>query len=89
VSRGKHRLAPPPRRLTPRSTPRLALVAAPLATVARAPDGIVEGVEWPTDDWWMVGVQWHPEELTASPEPWDRSLLSTFADVVSRARRLS
>ena len=64
-------------------------VASPLATVARAPDGIVEGVEWPTDDWWMVGVQWHPEELTASPEPWDRSLLSTFADVVSRAGRVS
>jgi putative glutamine amidotransferase len=64
-------------------------VAPSLATVARAPDGIVEGVEWPTDDWWMVGVQWHPEELTASPEPWDRSLLSTFADVVSRAGRLS
>jgi gamma-glutamyl-gamma-aminobutyrate hydrolase PuuD len=37
----------------------------------------------------MVGVQWHPEELTASPEPWDRSLFSTFADVVSRTGRLS
>lgn len=60
-----------------------------LATVARAPDGIVEGVEWPTDEWWMLGVQWHPEELTESPEPWDRALLSTFADVVSRTARLS
>ena len=64
-------------------------VAPSLATVARAPDGIVEGVEWPTEDWWMVGVQWHPEELTASPEPWDRSLLSAFAEVVSRTGRLS
>jgi putative glutamine amidotransferase len=64
-------------------------VASSLATVARAPDGMVEGVEWPTDEWWMVGVQWHPEELTASSEPWDRSLLSTFADVVSQASRLS
>lgn len=64
-------------------------VAPSLATVARAPDGIVEGVEWPTDDWWMVGVQWHPEELTASAEPWDRALLATFADVVSRTGRLS
>ena len=64
-------------------------VASPLATVARAPDGIVEGVEWPNEDWWMVGVQWHPEEMTASPEPWDRSLLSAFADVVSRTGRLS
>jgi putative glutamine amidotransferase len=64
-------------------------VAAPLATVARAPDGIVEGVEWPTEDWWMVGVQWHPEELAASPEPWDRALFAAFADVVARTGRLS
>lgn len=41
MSRGKHRLAPPPRRLTPRSTPRLALVAAPLATVAVVAGGLV------------------------------------------------
>jgi putative glutamine amidotransferase len=64
-------------------------VAPSLATVARAPDGIVEGVEWPSDDWWMVGVQWHPEELTATPEPWDRALLAAFTDVVARSRRLS
>jgi putative glutamine amidotransferase len=64
-------------------------VAAPLATVARAPDGMVEGVEWPDDEWWMVGVQWHPEELTASPEPWDRALFAAFADVVARTGRLS
>ena len=64
-------------------------VAPQLATVARAPDGIVEGVEWPSEDWWMVGVQWHPEELTASPEPWDRALLGAFTEVVSRSARLS
>ena len=64
-------------------------VAPSLATVARAPDGIVEGVEWPTDDWWRVGVQWHPEELTATAEPWDRALLAAFADVVGRTARLS
>ena len=64
-------------------------VAPSLATVARAPDGIVEGVEWPTEDWWMVGVQWHPEELTASPEPWDRALLGAFTDVVARTAGIS
>jgi len=64
-------------------------VAPSLAAVARAPDGIVEGVEWPDDDWWMVGVQWHPEELTASAEPWDRSLFATFASVAERAARVS
>ncbi|HTK47994.1 MAG TPA: gamma-glutamyl-gamma-aminobutyrate hydrolase family protein [Gemmatimonadaceae bacterium] len=67
----------------------IATVPPSLATVARAPDGIVEGVEWPTDDWWLVGVQWHPEELTGSPEPWDRALLAAFADVVARGARVS
>jgi putative glutamine amidotransferase len=65
------------------------VVAPSLAAVAHAPDGIVEGVEWPGDDWWMVGVQWHPEELTATPEPWDRSLFAAFAEVAHGAARIS
>ena len=65
------------------------VVAPSLVAVAHAPDGIVEGVEWPGDDWWMVGVQWHPEELTASPEPWDRSLFAAFAEVAVGAVRVS
>jgi hypothetical protein len=64
-------------------------VAPCLATVARAPDGIVEGVEWPTDDWWMVGVQWHPEELWNSAEPWDRDLFAAFVEVVRRGVAVS
>jgi putative glutamine amidotransferase len=64
-------------------------VAPSLVAVARAPDGVVEGVEWPDDDWWMVGVQWHPEELAATPEPWDRSLFAAFASVAQRAARVS
>jgi putative glutamine amidotransferase len=54
-------------------------VAAALRVTARSPDGIIEGAEWDGDDWWAVGVQWHPEELTESPEPWDRGLFATFA----------
>jgi putative glutamine amidotransferase len=64
-------------------------VAPCLTTVARAPDGIVEGVEWPTDDWWMVGVQWHPEELWNSAEPWDRDLFAAFVEVVRRGVAVS
>jgi putative glutamine amidotransferase len=64
-------------------------VASSLATVARAPDGIVEGVEWPADDWWMVGVQWHPEELWRSDEPWDRNLFGAFTEVVRRGVAVS
>ncbi|HKH90928.1 MAG TPA: gamma-glutamyl-gamma-aminobutyrate hydrolase family protein [Gemmatimonadaceae bacterium] len=47
---------------------------------ARADDGVIEGVESDDPRWWMVGVQWHPEELTATPEPWDRRLFAAFAD---------
>ena len=64
-------------------------VAPSLAAVAHAPDGVVEGVEWPDDDWWMLGVQWHPEELIATPEPWDRSLFAAFAEVACGVQRVS
>jgi putative glutamine amidotransferase len=47
---------------------------------ARADDGVIEGVESDDPRWWMVGVQWHPEELTTTPEPWDRRLFAAFAD---------
>ena len=52
---------------------------------ARAEDGVVEGIESDDPDWWMVGVQWHPEELTTTPEPWDRRLFEAFAEAC-RAR---
>jgi putative glutamine amidotransferase len=47
---------------------------------ARAEDGVIEGVESEDPRWWMVGVQWHPEELTTTEEPWDRDLFAAFAD---------
>ena len=59
-----------------------------LAAVAHAPDGIIEGAEWQGDDWWMVGAQWHPEELTATQEPWDRALFAAFANAVRESRQL-
>jgi putative glutamine amidotransferase len=61
----------------------LATIAPGLSAVAHAPDQVVEGIEWSGEDWWMLGVQWHPEELTGDGEPWDRALLSSFA---ARAR---
>jgi putative glutamine amidotransferase len=57
-----------------------------LRVVARAPDGIIEGVET-AGDWWVLGVQWHPEELVETPEPWDRNLFATFAAELKKARR--
>lgn len=46
---------------------------------ASAPDGIREGAEWHGDDWWMLGVQWHPEELVGDDHAWDRGLFRAFA----------
>jgi putative glutamine amidotransferase len=33
---------------------------------ATSPDGIIEAIEYTGDDWFCVGVQWHPEHDTAS-----------------------
>ena len=48
-------------------------------TVATSPDGVIEGIESADPAWWMLGVQWHPEDLTGTPESWDRSLFTAFA----------
>lgn len=60
----------------------LDVIAPDLAVTARAPDGIVEGAEWTGDRWWMLGVQWHPEELTQTREAWDRELFEAFRRAV-------
>jgi putative glutamine amidotransferase len=60
----------------------IATVAEGLAVTARSPDGIIEGAEWQGDFWWMLGVQWHPEELIADSEEWDRGLFRAFAKQV-------
>lgn len=56
-----------------------------LVVSATAPDGVVEGMESTDPDWWMLGVQWHPEDLTTDGQPWDRGLFATFARVVGSA----
>ena len=54
-------------------------VAAGLTVTALSPDGIVEGAEWTGDEaWWLLGVQWHPEELVDTREDWDRALFTAF-----------
>jgi putative glutamine amidotransferase len=54
--------------------------APALRITARAPDGIVEGMESASDDWWVLAVQWHPEEMNDSPKSWDRGIFKAFAD---------
>ena len=60
-----------------------------LHVVARADDGVIEGVELsdPAGPW-IVGVQWHPEETSAS-DPAQQRLFDRFVEeaAADRARR--
>jgi len=51
-----------------------------LKSVAVAPDGVIEGIEG-TNGRFLVGVQWHPEELAAT----DESMRRLFEAFVSAA----
>lgn len=56
-----------------------------LADVAWAPDSIIEGIELVDGGQFVVGVQWHPEELAEN----DRAAFNLFAALVKRARELA
>ena len=49
---------------------------AGLRVAARAPDGVIEGIELDGDAW-IVGAQWHPED-TAADDPAQLRLFDTF-----------
>jgi putative glutamine amidotransferase len=53
-------------------------VGTALRVVGWSPDGIIEAIESIDPSWWMIGVQWHPEDLIETAEDWDRRLLSAF-----------
>jgi putative glutamine amidotransferase len=55
-----------------------------LRVVARADDGVVEGVEL-AGDTWIVAAQWHPEE-TAASDPTQQSLFDAFVAEAARHR---
>jgi putative glutamine amidotransferase len=61
-------------------------VGPSLVAVAHSSDGVVEGIESADPGWWMLGVQWHPEELLAGAPEWDRALFRAFAAAVHRPR---
>ena len=49
-----------------------------------AEDGCVEAIEWAGDDYWLVAVQYHPEDLHAA----DTSHLRLFTTFLDRAREV-
>lgn len=53
-------------------------LAPGLVVNARAPDGLIEGVEG-RDDGYLIGVQWHPEELVET-DPAMRRLFESFIE---------
>lgn len=63
------------------------LPAPTLHVTAKSPDGVIEALESNDREWWMVAVQWHPEELTATAESWDRRLFAAFADAARAGAR--
>ncbi len=52
-----------------------------LRIAARAPDGVIEAVEWTGDSNWVTGVQWHPERMAAT----DALAQTLFRSLVSAA----
>jgi putative glutamine amidotransferase len=53
-------------------------LAPGLKQTAVAPDGIIEGVEGANGQY-LIGVQWHPEELS-DRDPAMRRLFASFVD---------
>jgi putative glutamine amidotransferase len=62
----------------------IARTAESLTVVARAPDGVIEAVESADPDRWLVGVQYHPEELTGPPA--HRALFADFVTACTQSR---
>jgi putative glutamine amidotransferase len=62
-------------------------IGAGLRVSARAPDGVIEGIEVTDADWFCVGVQWHPESETASAL--DRQLFDHFIQACSASSRMA
>ena len=56
-----------------------------LVTSAWAEDGCVEAIEWADDDLWLVGVQYHPEDLHRA-EPAHLRLFTAFLEQARHVR---
>ena len=57
-------------------------LASGLKVVATAPDGLIEAAEVDDPAWWLIAVQWHPEDLTTDAKAWDRGIFRAFAERV-------
>ena len=53
---------------------------------ALAPDGLVEAIEWKGEDWFAIGVQWHPQN--EGNISLDMQLIEAFVSAASKATPL-
>jgi putative glutamine amidotransferase len=60
-------------------------LAPGLLATAHAEDGVIEGVETPDGDWWVLAVQWHPEEMVADADAPDGGLFRALAGAARAA----
>ncbi len=60
--------------------------APSLKVVARAPDGLVEAVEFVDSSRWVVGVQWHPEMMVPN-HPAQSELFRALVDEARAVKR--
>jgi putative glutamine amidotransferase len=58
-------------------------VGTGLRVTSTASDGVIEGIEAEDPAWWLVSVQWHPEDLTTDVKSWDRGIFKAFANEVA------
>lgn len=73
-------LGPEPRWVNSRHHQALRRLAPDLVPVAASEDGLVEAVVGRDPGWWLAGVQWHPENLTA--DELQLALWRAFRDAV-------
>lgn len=61
-------------------------LAAPLRTVARSSDGVIEGIEYrDLSERWIMGVQWHAEAMRDTGEnPAHRNLFRAHVEAAER-----
>jgi putative glutamine amidotransferase len=62
-------------------------LASRFRPTAHAPDGLIEGIEG-DGEWFLVGVQWHPEELAESRPDMQR-LFQAFVEAARAYKRKS
>jgi hypothetical protein len=58
-----------------------------LRVIARAPDGVIEALEWTAGPGWALGVQWHPERM--SDDAFARNIFRRLISEAAEAPGLS